>query len=163
MQPLYDDTKKGLTKEDLKEIRRATNVVFYHRLTGYTVSGQIDGIAFNYDDKKLSGTLLDLPVDSYFQSFENYYPNSNQWEAITVLLYVDTDPIWQTIRDSFRVGDQFVLEWMQGAGNTETLAEYNIVSDWLRLYVVRKNKVLAYEVDRRTAKKNSSARMIKAL
>jgi len=119
-----NEESRGLTKMDLKALKRADMIVF--RLNEIEAIKEIDNDPFE-TEKKYS-----IPVE--------YKTDSDIKEAFHMKFSAKVDMAWQTIVSLLRVGDEIILDWKKGAWTNDLLREAGLVEDALFLHIRRKGK-----------------------
>jgi len=132
-----NEKTKGLTKMDLKALKRADMIVF--RLNEIEAQKEIHNDPFE-TEKRYS-----IPVE--------YKTDDDVKEAFHMNFGAKVDMAWQTIVSLLRVGDEIILDWKKGAWTNDLLRKAGLVEDALFLHVRRKGKVkYTFLVDTQTGR-----------
>lgn len=133
-----DEKPKGLTKLDLKALKRADMIAFH--------LSEIEAIKEIHNDPFETEKRYSIPVE--------YKTDGDVKKAFHMKFSPKVDMAWQTIVNLLRVGDEIILEWKKGWGDNKLLEDAGITEDALYLHVRRKGKVkYTFLVDTQTGRK----------
>ena len=132
-----DEKPKGLTKMDLKALKRADMIAFH--------LSEIEAIKEIHNDPFETEKRYSIPVE--------YKTDGDIKEAFHMKFPAKMDMAWQTIVSLLRVGDEIILDWKKGAWTNDLLREAGLVEDALFLHVRRKGKLkYSFLVDTQTGR-----------
>jgi len=132
-----NEKPKGLTKMELKALKRADMIVF--RLN------EIEAIKEIHNDPFETEKRYSIAVE--------YKTDGNIKEAFHMKFGPKVDMAWQTIVSLLRVGDEIILDWKKEAWTNDLLRKAGLVEDALFLHVRRKGKVkYTFLVDTQTGR-----------
>ena len=119
-----DEKPKGLTKMDLKALKRADMIAFH--------LSEIEAIKEIHNDPFETEKRYSIPVE--------YKADGDVKKAFHMKFAPKMDMAWQTIVSLLRVGDVIILDWKKGALTNDLLRKAGLVEDALYLHVRRKGK-----------------------
>ena len=119
-----DEKPKGLTKMDLKALKRADMIAFH--------LSEIEAIKEIHNDPFETERKYSIPVE--------HKTDGNVKRAFHLNFGARVDMAWQTIVSLLRVGDEIILDWKKGAKTNDLLRKAGLVEDALYLHVRRKGK-----------------------
>ena len=132
-----NEKPKGLTKMDLKALKRADMIAFH--------LSEIEAIKEIHNDPFETEKRYSIPVECK--------KDGDIKEAFHMKFSAKVDMAWQTIVSLLRVGDEIILDWKKGAWTNDLLREAGLVEDALFLHVRRKGKVkYTFLVDTQTGR-----------
>jgi len=124
---VIEEEKKGITKMDIKALKKADSVVFH--------INEIIAIKEKEDDP-FPEMQYAIPVDYEKEA----YGKDMFYKAQYVLMWAKDNAVWQTIISLLREGDKIILSWKKGWGDNELLEDAGLTEDALYLKVQRKGK-----------------------
>ena len=132
-----DEKPKGLTKMDLKALKRADSIAFF--------MNEIQAIKEIENDPFETERKYSIPVQ-----FET---DAKITKAFHMINWAKGDAAWQTIVSLLRTGDEIILSWKKGWGDNKLLEDAGMTEDALYLRVRRKGKIkYTFLVDTQTGR-----------
>ena len=125
-----ESKNQGLTKMDIKALRQADTIVFE--------KNHIIGIKELKNDPFETERRYAVPVE---YNIETYGRNIEVRNVFHMINWAKGDAVWQTISKMLKTGDEIILDWKIGWGDTDLLSKAGITEDALYLHIKRKGEV----------------------
>jgi len=125
-----ESKSQGLTKMDIKALRQADTIVFE--------KNNIVGIKEIKNDPFDTEQRYAVPVE---HNIETYGRDIKVRNVFYMINWAKGNVVWQTISKMLKTGDEIILDWKIGWGDSDLLLKAGITEDALYLHIKRKGEI----------------------
>lgn len=154
----------ALTTDDIKALRAADAVSFFHRdgTPSIVATKRDEGDIFGYAERS-----REIPIHaSRVTNYANEAPAEAEhaarygWSCLYYLSTAQMCETWRTIAELLKLNDVLTFQWYR-ANNTLHMDELGIAHDMLRLDVQRGKKTYTFHVAASITERTSMGRMVR--